>query len=149
MSEYSESSMVALLPVETDWCRIELPHLTVVYLGNTFELPTSTKNELLKTVAAFSFDYGPLEIPTTGINVFGEAPDEVEVITLTKTKELSQMRDSVARWNASRYKDFKPHCTVGPIGSIVGNIPQKIVFDRVALFFGAEPIIHWLNKNKI
>lgn len=135
MEDHSKSVMIALLPVTSDWCKIELPHLTLVYCGEIDDLSPSDYNELGKEVLDLSRRHPPLALDVVGIDIFGSDDDPVDVLKLQATPELLSMRASVERWNASEY-DFTPHATVGPIGSIAGNIPNRLLFDRVHLGWG-------------
>lgn len=134
MQEHGQSVMIALLPTTSDWCHIELPHMTLVYAGETTDLTPTDHNELGKDVLDLSREYSPISLDVIGIDVFGDE-EPVDVLRLRETPELLTMRSKVERWNASEYP-FNPHVTVGPFGSLEGNIPNVLVFDRVLLGWG-------------
>lgn len=136
MEDHSQSVMIALLPTTSDWCHIELPHLTLVYAGEIDSLTPGDYNELGKDVLSLSREFGPIELGVIGPDVLGEK-EPVDVLTLFETPELSAMRAKVEHWNASQY-DFNPHVTVGPLDSLEGTIPNSILFDRIMLGWGQK-----------
>lgn len=136
MNDFSESSMVALLPTRTDWCHIDLPHMTLVYSGELSELPEGTFNELAKAASTIAQLAGPITLKVMGVDIFGEE-DEVEVFRLGLSPELLAMRKIVEPWNASQY-NFNPHVTIGKIGSHQGETPPYLMFDRVYVGWGNE-----------
>lgn len=54
MDGYNNSVMIALLPTTSDWCSLELPHMTLVYAGEIKDLPTYAFNELAKDASYLS-----------------------------------------------------------------------------------------------
>jgi hypothetical protein len=52
--ENKDSVMIALLPITTDWCKIDLPHLTLVYCGLVEEHEPTDYNMMAKDVASIS-----------------------------------------------------------------------------------------------
>lgn len=143
MEDHSGSAMIALLPVTTDWCKIELPHLTVVYAGEIAELSPGDYSDLGKDVLDISREFSPLCLDVIGMDVFGDE-EPVDVLLLEKSQLLLSMRAKVERWNASQH-DFKPHVTVGPVGSLDGRVPNKLLFDRVHLGWGKRGMNAYLN----
>lgn len=132
------SVMLALLPTQTDWCKIKLPHMTLVYAGEIDKDVRPTDfNVLAKDACSIAQMSSPFAVKVIGKEVFGDE-DKVDVLCLEPVPILRAMRHFVERWNASQYKEFKPHCTIGPEGSFVENLPMYLSFDRVAVGWGEE-----------
>lgn len=135
--------MISFLPTYTEWCQQDFPHMTLVYCGTTDELKASDLNDLAKdaiSVAKLTRAFG-LEV--TGVEVFGDDAEKVDVLTLYPTPALLLARKIVERWNASEH-DFNPHATIGPEGSASWGrvpIPTQLYFDRVA--------VSWAERNLI
>jgi 2'-5' RNA ligase len=140
----SEGVMIALLPSSSDWCNIELPHLTLVYAGVKSDLKPTDFNELAKDtamLAALSFGIGLRVIAREPFGVNGE----VDAFRLQPTTELWAMRRAVEKWNASQHP-FNPHVTIGPIGTFVEIVPRAIYFDRLYVGWGDESLTFWLKR---
>jgi len=139
-----KSVMVALLPTTTDWCRIELPHTTVVYAGETKKVKISGFNELAKRASSVSLIARPLLVKVTGLEVFGD-DEPVDVLRLESTPELLAIREMFASWDDSEFP-FRPHATIGPTGHTNTNVPLVLFFDRITVGWGEEYITFWLTK---
>lgn len=144
MDEFKRSVMVALLPITTDWCKIALPHMTLVYAGQIEDLRPTDFNELAKIAASVAMEYHPIQLDVNGIAVFGQEPEKVEVLKLQATPDLLRMQRRFASWSASEFP-FNPHCTIGPAGSFTGNLPPALAFDRILVQWGEESIQFWLR----
>ena len=113
MSEYSES-VTMMFPAS--W-PVDKPdaHCTIIYLGEKGELPVG-KDILDAVVARLGFsDPGP--VPVTGLELFG--PESNVLVATLDPERLQPIRDSFERtlakvgvYNASQYKDYKPHVTI-------------------------------------
>ena len=136
MQDHSQSVMIALLPTTSDWCHIELPHMTLVYAGKISSLTPGDYNELGKDVLSLSREFKPIELEVIGPDVLGDE-EPVDVLTLFETPELLKMRSLVEHWNASKF-EFNPHVTVGPLDSLEGTIPNTLMFDRIMLGWGQK-----------
>lgn len=137
MEDFSGSVMLALLPDSSEWCKIELPHLTLVDVGEIVNLSPTAHNELAKIAIDFAMTCQPLTLTVTGPDVFGEA-DKVDVLRLETSPQLLAMRALVEDWNDSQHP-FNPHVTVGPKGSIEFHdiqIPETITFSKIAVGWG-------------
>lgn len=144
----SNGVMVALLPINSDWCQIDMPHMTLVYAGTTDDVDAPGLNDLAKDAASLAMLSGPQYLRVTGVKVFGDGTDadpQVNVLTLLPSPELWAMRRALEQWNASEFP-FTPHCTVGPLGSTVMNRPDYIAFDRMCVAYGDEYMTFWLKK---
>lgn len=135
MVSHKQSVMIALLPSVTDWCKIEIPHMTLVYCGEIADLSPTDYNEMGKAVLEMSRQFAPISLDVLGVEVFGDNEDPVDVLVLNETPELRQMRSRVEHWNASEHP-FNPHATVGPVGSVSGTIPNKLLFTKISLSWG-------------
>src|SRR5688572_13400028 len=121
-------AMLALLPTTTDWCKIDLPHLTVVYVGDISERKPSDFYDLAKDASSLAMLSKPLTLNVTGLEVFGDE-EKVDVLRLHASSQLLAMREMVKRWDNNEWPDYKPHTTVGPQGYFSGEIPKYLSFD--------------------
>ncbi len=142
-NDYSDSVMIALLPTTDKWCKIDLPHLTLVYAGKKDDLKSTAFNELAKDAASLAVLSGPLFLKVLGKEVFGDSEDKVDVFRLKPTPELLAMRRVVEHWNASEHP-FNPHVTIGPEGSVVED-PMYIAFNRILVEWGNDSLTFWLK----
>lgn len=137
--------MIALLPVTSEWCRIELPHLTLVYVGETKDQKPTAFNELAKDASMLAALSSPLTLRVLGVDVFGDE-EKVDVLRLQPSPELWAMRRVVEKWNGSEHS-FRPHVTMGPTGT--GTFieqPSYLAFNRMMVAWGKENITFWLNR---
>jgi 2'-5' RNA ligase len=144
MDDFSDSVMIALLPITTDWCRIECPHLTLVYAGEVKDLKPTAFNELAKDAASLAMLSTPIMLKVTGVEVFGDE-DKVNVLRLLPSSELWAMRRVVEHWNKSEYP-FRPHATIGPANQFEANVPGYLAFDRIMVGWGEDKLTFWLRK---
>lgn len=143
MQTDSEAVMIALLPTSTDWSLIELPHLTLVYAGLKKDLPASAFNEMAKDAAMLAMLTSPIGLRVRNRERFGHQ-EELDAFRLEPSTQLWAMRRAVESWNASEFP-FNPHVTIGPIGSIVEEVPRYIRFDRIMVGWGKESLTFWLR----
>lgn len=150
MEDTSNSVMIALLPITTDWCRISLPHLTLVFAGDMDKMNQTDYNALIKDTAALAMLSHPLTLQVFTKEAFGNwsdnPQDAVDVLRLRATSELMAMRNMVEQWNASEFP-FNPHVTIGPVGTPLEFMPRSIAFDRIMVGWGNEDVTFWLNRN--
>lgn len=149
MEKNHDSAMIALLPISSEWCKIDLPHLTLVYAGKVADLKPDSFNDMAKDAASIAMLARPLTLQVLDKEIFGnwseDPSDRVDVLRLRATSELLAMRHAVERWNASEFKEYNPHVTIGPPGSIVDK-PLYIAFDRIAAYFGDQCLTFWLKR---
>ncbi len=146
MDDFSDSVMIALLPITSDWCRIELPHLTLVYVGTSNELKPTVFNELAKDAASIAMLSNTIRLKVLGTEIFGDE-DKVDALHLQPSPELLAMRRTVERWNGSEYP-FNPHVTIGPTGSFNSSpTPSYLAFNRIMVGWGKESLTFWLKSN--
>jgi len=143
MDEYNESIMVAMLPTTNDWCKIELPHTTLVYAGEIKDSSVTEFNKMAKEVSDLAVLSRPLAIDTFGIEVFGNE-EKVDVIRLLATPELMAIRNTLVKYDVSEHP-FHPHVTVGPVGSANYPIPTRLFFDRFLIKYGQESMVFKLR----
>lgn len=145
MEDVSGSVMIALLPITTDWCRIELPHLTLVYAGETKDLKLTTFNELAKDASMLAVLSRPITLKVMGVEVFGDE-EKVDVLRLQPSPELWSMRRAVEHWNASEFP-FNPHSTIGPAGMSSTDYPRYLAFNRILVGWGEEKLIFAMDGH--
>lgn len=143
----TDGIMIAYLPTDGSWCKQPLPHMTLVYAGSLRDHDYSAFNSLAKDAIAVTRVTPPFSLDVTNIEVFGDGEEQVEVLRLSSTPELLRARELVEHWNASEYKQFKPHATVGRLGSARGHLPTKLHFDRIMVAFGNEEMIFRLEHS--
>lgn len=144
MDSFEDSAMIALLPTSSDWCQLELPHMTLVYAGEINKLRPSSFNALAKNAASVAMLSGQVTTKVLGVEVFGDAPSTVDVLKLEPTTQILSMRHLVEEWDASEWP-FSPHATMGPEGASMGHIPLFLTFDRIMVAWGNENITFWLK----
>lgn len=141
----SDGAMIALLPITDDWCRIDFPHMTLVYAGLVDELKQTDFNALAKDASDLALLSRPLTIRVIGVEVFGDT-EKVNVLRLQPVPELWAMRRVVEKWNASQFP-FKPHATIGPAVDFPQNVPPALAFDRVCVGWGDEKLVFRMNNR--
>src|SRR4051812_20370132 len=83
------SAMIALLPIGGSWSSVDLPHLTLVYCGDINEdLKPSDFNEIAKDASSLSMMNSPITLEATGVEIFGEGEERVDVLKYRMTSEL-------------------------------------------------------------
>jgi 2'-5' RNA ligase len=145
MDDFSDSVMIALLPITSDWCHIDLPHLTLVYVGATKELKPTVFNELAKDAASIAMLSNTIMLKVLKTEIFGDE-DKVDALRLQPSPELLAMRRTVERWNGSEHP-FNPHVTIGPTGSFISPAPSYLAFNRIMVGWGKESLTFWLKSN--
>lgn len=145
MNDFSNSVMIALLPINSDWSKLELPHMTLVFAGTTDELKPTAFNELGKDAASIAMISRTLTLRVLGVEIFGDE-EKVDVLKLQSTPELLSMRRFVEHWNASKHP-FNPHATIGPTGTFVEHIPSFVAFNRIMVGWGDEQLVFWLKGS--
>lgn len=156
----TEHAMIAFLPTNGDWCKQDLPHMTLVYAGKVDELSPGDFNAMGKDAISAGRLTGSFVLPVTGVEEFGDETEKVDVLTLHPNSQLLAARRLVEHWNRSQFKDFKPHATIGPAGSAseqvtdffkqVGinrtvTLPSQLFFNRVGVFWGSRSLVFSLG----
>lgn len=144
----NEGVMIALLPTTTDWCTLDLPHLTLVYAGTISDLKPTDFNELAKDACAIAALANPFHLTVQEKTTFGDNryPGPVDVFKLMPNTQLWAMRRAVEQWHASEF-DFAPHVTIGPAGTNVEYPPKSIGFDRVYVGWGDDQLTFMMNRG--
>lgn len=157
--------MIAFLPTDTSWCKQDFPHMTLVYAGKTTDRAASDFNTLAKDAITCARLTGSFRLDVTGIEVFGpkggSQEDQVDVLTFMPTPKLVTARQIVEHWNASEFKIFTPHATIGPVGSATNNpmnsqyeipgnpaYPLSLYFSRIAACWGDQKLIFNLSSGE-
>lgn len=159
----SDEAMIAFLPANAPWCKLDLPHMTLVYAGPTADMQGTDLNELAKDAISAARLTRAFSLNVTGVETWG-TDEKVDVLVLYPTPQLLLARELVKHWNKSEFADFKPHATVGPEGSAfamqpIDNtnrysyedrnrsvLPSAIYFDRVAICWGDKRLIFNLGE---
>lgn len=140
--------MIALLPVNADWCTLDLPHLTLVYSGETKDHSPGDYNRMAKDVASLAMLSGPLSLDVMGMDTLGPPEDRVSVLLLRPSIDLLSMRNFVEKYNRSEYPDYKPHVTIGPRAPESGSYPSRIFFDRLYIGWGEDESLTFWMRNR-
>lgn len=139
--------MIALLPITSDWCKIAIPHMTLVFAGDVKDLKPTDYNELAKDASALSMLSGSLYLRVTGVQEMGPDDDRVDVLMIQPSAALWAMRRAVEDWDDSEFP-FNPHCTIGPPGSAAQiEVPYALAFDKIAVQWGTDSIIFQLQRS--
>lgn len=142
----SASAMIALLPITTDWCKIDLPHMTLVYAGTIDKLKPTDFNELAKDAAALAMLSGTISLRVLCVDQLGDT-EKVDALMLEPTSEVLAMRRAVEDWNQSKFP-FTPHATIGPIGaSVMMSTPRWVAFNRIYVGWGDQSLTFWLKNS--
>jgi 2'-5' RNA ligase len=140
--------MIAFLPADYTIAKQNFPHMTLVFAGAIDGAPDSLHKDLLFHTALIAAVMCPFPLLSNGIEKFGTAPDEVDVIRLIPTAQLQSAYQSVSNFNKSSFPGFKPHVTVGPAGSTDGMwVPPSIFFDKVVCSWGDEHLVFDLSRR--
>lgn len=155
MDQNETSVIVALLPQDDSWCKIEPAHMTLVYVGEIPELKVSQFSELAKDVASIALLSNPIMAKVMGTDVMGD-DERVDVFRISPTPEILSIRRMLEEWHTGEFKEFEPHVTIGPEGSYSPNwetqtngspmYPMYLTFDRISLFWGKDRLTFWLRK---
>lgn len=89
----------------------------------------------------------PLYLKTTGLSVFGDDTEKVNVITLQPSPEVWALHRALDEWDSGDYP-FSPHCTIGPVELGVPDvIPRAIGFNRVYCGYGTEGMVFNMSSG--
>jgi 2'-5' RNA ligase len=142
----SDGVMIAFLPVSSDWCNIDIPHMTLVYAGLKSDMPPLEYNEFAKDAGSLALLANPFSLMVRGVKRFGPPEDQVNGLSFQATPDLWAMRRYVEKWNKSSFP-FDPHATIGPVQSFVENVPRSVMFDRVFVGYGDENITFNMRRG--
>lgn len=157
----SDAAMIAYIPVDGSWCRQDFPHMTLVYAGLIADRSEIEFNEMAKDAISAARITGTFNLNVVGVEQMGEGIDQVDVLTLYPTPHLLLARNLVEKWNASQFTDFKPHATIGPVGSAMTiadpaplysqgymrqSLPTRLQFNRIAACWGDKRLIFNIDE---
>jgi 2'-5' RNA ligase len=165
----NDQAMIAFLPTDTSWCKQEFPHMTLVYAGRITDRAASDFNTMAKDAITCARIMGSFSLEVSGLEVFGpkgstDPSEQVDVLTFLPTSKLLAARQIVDYWNASEFKEFRPHVTIGPTGSAANNpmtdpygksmeisgnpaYPTSLYFHQIAACWGDEKLIFNLRSE--
>jgi 2'-5' RNA ligase len=153
MAEPNDNIIIALIPSETDWCKIDFPHVTLVYGGKIADAKSFWLNEMAKAVSSLSMIVQPIFLKITGLETMGNG-EQVDVLRLQSTPELLAMRSFLQQWDNGEFPDYHPHATIGPVGTGPSNMsnplipmPIALYLDRIAVCWGETKLTFWLRKS--
>lgn len=130
--------MVALLPVEASWCKIDIPHVTIIYLEDVDNLEKGAFYEISKKVSSIALATSIFSEKVIGVKIFGEE-EKVDVLELQKGRQLLEFKELLDRWDSGTFPEFRPHATIGKMGSTEPlSIPLILTFDRIAIGWGDD-----------
>lgn len=135
-----DSVMIALLPITTDWCKIDLPHLTLVFSGLVTDHPAGDFNAMAKDVSDLAQLARPIVLSVMKTDKLGPPEEPVSALILRPTTELIAMRNFVKKWDRSDYPEYIPHATIGPYPSGDTVPPSLLAFDRIMVAWGNDQI---------
>lgn len=163
----TDTALIAYLPEDGSWCKQDFPHMTLVHCGDISALKPTDLNTIGKDAISAARITGPFSLPVTSVEEWGE--DElVDVLVLYPTPQLMLARKIVERWE-SKFKDFKPHATIGPAGSAFSDsipyydqgsdvsesryrmmkrstLPDRLYFNRIAVCWGDKKMVFNTNS---
>jgi 2'-5' RNA ligase len=157
----SDGVMIAFVPVDGSWCKQEFPHMTLVYAGTTAERSESDFNALAKDAISAARVTGTFNLNVVGVEEMGEGIDRVDVLIVYPTPQLLLARNIVEKWNKSEHPDYKPHATIGPVGSAAKivdpaprysdgymrqSLPTKLYFNRIAACWGDKRLVFSIDE---
>jgi 2'-5' RNA ligase len=149
MNEKSQTGMISLLPMTSEWCKQEFPHLTLVYLGDISQTKQFVFMSIAKSVASMSMLSNPINLKTDGVEILGGQDSEnppVDVLRFSPSQELLAMRNFFEDLDSSEFTIFKPHVTLGPAGSFKETPPLMVIFDRIAISWADTTLPFWLRR---
>ncbi len=152
MAFTNTSIIVALIPQDDSWCKIDPAHMTMVYVGETTDMKVSRFNELAKDVASVAMLSNPIMAKVMGKEVLGDQ-EKVDVFTISPTPEILAIHRMLLEWDNGSFPEFQPHVTIGPEGSWSPDwtsqstpMPMYLVFDRIMVIWGQDRLTFWLRK---
>lgn len=126
--------------------KIDDPHCTIVFLGEADKLRVGPQYILTELR-----DYldPPANISVTGTEIFGQdekvwvALLDTEVLKPLQAEILSIIETKLGLENASDFKDFKPHVTLGPVveGEETPEAPESVDLLSLQVWLGKERYI--------
>lgn len=156
----SDDLMIAYLPADGSWCKQDFPHMTLAWGGPIADRKDEDFNSMAKDAISAGRITGTFSLNVTSVEEWGET-ERVDVLTLYPTPQLLLARNLVEKWHTSKFKEFKPHATIGPAGSasaIVENpplysegyrrqvLPTRLYFDRIAACWGDKRLIFRIDE---
>jgi len=145
----SDGVMLAFLPTNSDWSRVDIPHMTLVYAGTVDTFSPTDLNNLAKDAASLALLASPFYLTVRGVVKLGPDDDPVQALSFQATPDLWAMRKFVEKWNKSEFP-FNPHATIGPYNAMstyVESVPRSVYFDRLYLGYGDEGLTFNLRRG--
>lgn len=130
-------------------------HVTLAYLGDLEDVAAEF-NRVAMTLTECCEHQMMVLASTCGTGRFANPETGQDaVFLLVESEQLHQFRDSLCNWlswdvEISRFQGFVPHITLGYVPSdaaveLAPIMPAQLIFDQVALSWGATTIVFDLN----
>ncbi len=145
MDSVEDNVMVSVLPDNDDWCKIDPPHTTLVYVGKVKDLDPLVRDLLIKAVSSIAILTNPFRVKVIGRETFGDS-EPVDVFTLAGSSDRMALRALLDSWDDGEFPIYRPHATIGPVGSLVKNPPTFLLFDRIMIGWGEERLTFWFKR---
>jgi len=151
----STNAMIAFLPVDGSWCKLDFPHMTLVFAGPIADRNQEDFNKMAKDAISAARVLGSFCLSATGVEEL-DKNDPVDVLMLYPTPQLLLARKIVEQWDTGEFPDYKPHVTIGPAGSAAAvidpapmysmgyrrqSLPTKVYFNRIVACWGDKKLI--------
>lgn len=145
--ENSDNIMIALLPTNTSWSKIDCPHLTLVYSGKIEEHYANDFNSMAKDVSALASISPMIMGEVTGIERMGPPEEPVAALMIRPSQEILALRSFLVKWDRSEWPEYRPHATIGPYPvGLSGMDVRQLVFDRIMVAWGDSNLVFSLRK---
>lgn len=153
--------MIAYIPVDGSWCKQDFPHMTLVFAGSIIDRSETEFNALAKDAISAARVTGTFTLSVLGVDQMDEGVDAVDVLSLYPTPQLLVARNIVEHWNQSEFPNFKPHATIGPVGSAMTiadpapqfsqgwmrqALPTRLFFNKIAVCWGDKRLIFNIDE---
>lgn len=157
----SDTAIIAYIPIDGSWCKQDFPHMTLVFAGSIVDRSETEFNALAKDAISAARITGTFSLSVVGVDQMGEGIEQVDVLSLYPTPQLLVARNIVEHWDQSEFPDFKPHATIGPVGSAMTvadpapqfsqgwmrqSLPTRLTFNRIATCWGDKRLIFNIDE---
>lgn len=147
MEDNKDNIMIALLPITTDWSKLELPHLTLVYSGKVGDHKPTDFNTMAKDAASLAMISRPITLSVMGVEPMGPPDDVVAALILRPNPQLMAMRNFLLKWDRSKWPTYRPHATIGQYPAPLSFQPSTLTFNKIMVCYGEEHLTFWLDRS--
>lgn len=141
--------------------------MTLAYGGETADMAQSDFNKMAKDAISAGRVTGSFSLQVMGVEEFGVDADAVDALTFHTTPQLLVARRMVEPWDTGEFKDYRPHATIGPVGSAVQNglvrgepwdepvsyrsrrdsLPLSLWFNKIVVCWNDDKLVFNLNMD--